>query len=391
MVDSAVSAFFTGYKQGATVLDEIREKKIDVEKKAVDLKSAQDTARRMQQLTEDMANIRPDPNKSPVDNAVEMLEKASVDATNKNLPEIAATAAKSAASISQSDAYGKSIKLQQHKQTLSELSAGVEAVPVGDDAAFKEFVQSFEKTHPPDNEFGSMGIFRDSNGQIYKFTAERKDAIRRGAMTAKDQVQMNLEEMRIKVQEANIKLVNARINEANIRAKNAKDKNDAMGKVGGNKIIPGDVKMIYEMAVADGYNKDIAKELIDSVATGVSERIPFIMKEYGISRSKAAKAAYDEAIHDKQFAGVPKVGDSMQIKGTQDKPRPMPMNKDGSPDLAHLKADTFVKIPPGFPHAGETLYWDGEMFHTPAKGNLPIVQDEDPDADVPVPVPDQEQ
>lgn len=365
MADPAVSAFFTGFKQGATVLDEIREKKVDVDKKALDLKNAQDTARRMQHWTDEMEKLHADPNKSPVDNVTEMAEKASVAALGEGLTQQAHTMATIAASVSQSDTYAKSIQLQQHKQTLSELSAGVGTVK--DEASWQEFAQTFEKTHPPQNEFGSMGIFRDSNGKLYPYSPERVAAIQRGSMTAGQQVTVDLNKLKIKSEEIRQRQTEATIRLTEERIKAVKAKEDAVNKAGGAKVIPGDVTMVYNLAVEAGYDKDYpgAREALRAVSTEVAEQIPAYVRQ-GMTRSQAAKKAYNDATNNKdnKFAGMPTVIESMKIKGTWDQPRTMPVDpKTGAPDTSKLKPNSYVQGTGTY--KGAVLYWDGKKFSLP--------------------------
>lgn len=358
----ATGAAQEGFYSAQTVLSDIASKRLDVDKKQLDLKISQDSFARQTELTNQLAELA----KHPAQGATEservtsrMMEGADAAMQTGN-PEVAAVLARTASGIDQNETYRESIKLQQHQQTFKDMITGLGTVH--DEASWQEFVKTFPKSHPPEGEFGTVGILTNADGKPYPYDPARVEALRNSGMTGLQRTQEDLAKAKIKSQGIEDKYKQSQIDVAHARVGEINARKEKLQKAGGGNLVPkaDEIKLIVDMAVEDGADPD-DKQAMAAVRTNaemVAEEIPLLMQR-GYSKSAAAAKAYKDAQADHVFGGlVPPKG---QIPGTKSKPRPLPLNDKGKPDLKKLKANTYVSPTTG-KFAGKTLYFDGTAF-----------------------------
>lgn len=352
-----------GWASAQTIQSDIQGRRIDVEQKKVDLDSSRKTLEQQTTLIDAMKAAGPGVGDTPTARAADALWKASQAAASVGDVQDADKAANSAAGILQNEAYAESIKLQRHQSTIKDMVTGLGTVH--DEASWQEFAKTFEKTHPPEGEFGSMGLFKDSNGNLYPYSADRVDALRNGGMTGLQRVQADLVKEKEKSEAARRRQIESTIDLNKHRAAELDARRDKLKKGGATHLAPkaADIKLITDLAREDGVDDSGDPQVASALrakAAEAAENIPQYRTQ-GMSAEQAARAAYADAKKQHVFTGLPTIRErESQIKGSRERPATIPLGKGGKPDLSKLKADSFVMGTGKY--KGQLLYWDGKTM-----------------------------
>jgi hypothetical protein len=181
-------------------------------------------------------------------------------------------------------------------------------------------------------------------------------ALKEGAISAKDKATIAASRARELASDAQVKVDNERIKLLKIQETETQARADHLNKIGGGKPPTAqNLSAITDLVVRD-FGKQVPMETVRTLARPVAERMDEILRTSpGLQRSQAAERAYQEAKAEGDFGGLRKMPSQ---RGTRENPLPLPQ------DQSKWQPNLYYTLP-----NGEVRLWNGKGF-PPTEGGL---------------------
>lgn len=232
---------------------------------------------------------------------------------------------------------------------------------VHDQASWEQAIQDSEAQtgHPtPDFVKGKDGKLRPYDPI---FVAHLKDSL----LTGKDKALVNQREAAARLSVLREAEAKERVPLIKAQARVARDRADALEKVGATAPKASELQMMTDAMIAKypGYGDKESMPSTRIIARPLIEEAIAMSRDQKIKLSEAVPRVLSAADKDGRFAGMTT---AREAKGTLDTPLDLPaMKKDGTPTTP-LRKNSFYSVKTG-KYAGQVLYWDGKNFSLPTE------------------------